>query len=190
MARNYVLIDNNKLRKDVEMRNREIGDGVALSERLDANGIGNAVFANAIAKFKRDCYSKKIDVNRYEECEQPSMMPLIALNSLCLLFQLNKDDYILRFKSEIKSIKAITAKDLVDGNYDGAKIDEIITNLEKGNGIQENILNDMVMGVSSLASRVSNITTLIESIGRMQAQNMEYLKEIKDGIEKLNEKWK
>ena len=24
MARNYVLIDNNKLRKDVEMRNREI----------------------------------------------------------------------------------------------------------------------------------------------------------------------
>ena len=34
MARNYILIDNEKLRKDVEMRNREIGDGVTLNKRL------------------------------------------------------------------------------------------------------------------------------------------------------------
>ena len=190
MAKNYVLIDNNKLRKDVEIRNREIGDGVSMSERLDVNGIGNAVFANATAKFKRDCYSKKIDLNRYEKCENPSMMPLIALNSLCLLFGLNKDDYILKFKSEIKSIKAITGKDLVDGNYDGAKIDEIITNLEKGNGIQENILNDMVMCISNLASRVNDITTSIETLSRIQSREVDYLSAMLDGIDKLNEKWK
>ena len=34
MARNYILIDNEKLRKDVEIRNREIGDGVTLNKRL------------------------------------------------------------------------------------------------------------------------------------------------------------
>ena len=190
MARNYVLIDNNKLRKDVEMRNREIGDGVSMSERLDRNGIGNAVFANAVSKFKRDCYSKKIDLNKYEKCENPSMMPLIVLNSLCLLFKLNKDDYILKFKSEIKSIKAITAKDLIEGNYDGAKIDEIITNLEKGNGIQENILNDLVACFSNITSRINDITTSIETLSSIQSREVEYLSAILDGIDKLNEKWK
>ena len=106
---------------------------------------------------------------------------------------LNYEDYVVK-KKQIKKLNAITAAELLSGEdkpeiniYD--KIDEIIMQLENGSGIQENTLNDMVMGISSLASRVSNINTLIESVGRIQAQNMEYLKEIKDGIEKLNEKW-
>ena len=122
------------------------------------------------------------------------MMQVSYLNAICMMSGLKYEDYVVK-KKQINKLNAITAAELLseDNNSENKycdKIDEIIMQLENGNGIQENILNDMVMCISNLASRVNNITTLIESLGSIQAQNMEYLKEIKDGIDKLNDKWK
>lgn len=50
-------------------------------------------------------------------------------------------------------------------------------------GTQENILNDMVKCFANLNSKINDI-------GKIQVQNMEYLKQIADGIQLLNDKWK
>ena len=156
---------------------------------ISSNTINNSVNNISQGKATRD----GINLDDYEYCIKYGMMQMSYLKSICMMSGLNYEDYVVK-KKQIKKLNAITAAELLSGEdkpeiniYD--KIDEIIMQLENGSGIQENTLNDMVMGISSLASRVSNINTLIESVGRIQAQNMEYLKEIKDGIEKLNEKW-
>lgn len=188
----YEIIDAFKLGKDLAdyCKKRKIFQKDFFNQLgISSNTINNSVNNISQGKATRD----GINLDDYEYCIKYGMMQMSYLKSICMMSGLNYEDYVVK-KKQIKKLNAITAAELLSGEdkpeiniYD--KIDEIIMQLENGSGIQENTLNDMVMGISSLASRVSNINTLIESVGRIQAQNMEYLKEIKDGIEKLNEKW-
>ena len=167
MASNYVLIDNDKLRKDVENANKKIGNGKSLSKTLDNNGIGNSVFANALSKFDRDFKAKKIDLNRYEQCKNPSSMELVRLNAICLLFNLNKDDYILKFKSETEKEGLRTIKQF------------------------ENIVNEKnKKEIEEIKNKIAFLNDQVCLIGNVLVKNMEYLKEISEQMQQLNDKWK
>lgn len=180
------VINVDKLRKDVTVYCEK--KGILLKDFYESIGMANNILSNSSANATRN--SSGFDFTKYEDCENYGLMQKTYLSAICSTARLNAEDYICKEKEPTKKLNSISAKDLVERNYPGEKIDEIITQLEKLNGIQENILNDVVICISNLASRVNNITTLIESIGRVQAKNMEYLKEIKDGIDKLNDKWK
>ncbi len=179
------VINVDKLRKDVTGYCEK--KGIFLKDFYESIGMANNILSNSLQNATRNSYG--FDFAQYEDCENYGLMQKSYLSAICLTARLNTEDYICKEKKPTKKLNSISAKDLVEGNYPGAKIDEIIAQLEKGNGIQENILNDMAMCISNLASRVNNITAFIESMGRIQTQSMEYLKEIKDGIDKMNEKW-
>lgn len=167
MAKNYVLIDVDKLRKDVKSENKKIGDGLTVSKRLDENGIGNAAFANAETKLSRDLKNKKIDMSKYEECGKPASMEHVRLNAICLLFNLNKDDYILKFKSETEKKELRTIKQF------------------------ENIVNEKnKKEIEEIKNKIAFLNDQVCLIGNVLVKNMEYLKEISERMQQLNDKWK
>lgn len=194
----YEIIDAFKLSKDLAYyceKRKIFQKDFFYQLGISVSTISNSVNNITQGKAKRD----GINLDDYEYCSKYGMMQVSYLKSICMEAGLNYEDYVVK-KKQIKKLNAITAAELLSEDdkpeiniYD--KIDKIIMQLENGNGIQENILNDMVTlsdmvkCISNLASKVNGITMLIESIGRIEVQNMEYLKEIKDGIEKLNEKW-
>ena len=191
MAKNNILINCGKLREDVDNVNRslKLKDGLTLSKRLDKAHIGSAAFANSLTAFDKN---KDIDVTLYEDCDKRGLMSELRLFAICNLFGLNGDEYILKLKKnkttnkdgcsfrDIRNGMSQTEKDIMNINV---KVGAILNALCKFSGKFE---GECLLQTNK---KVEALGKAIEKLGRIEAQNMEYLKEIKDGIEKLNEKW-
>ena len=214
MAKNNILINYGKLREDVDNVNRslKLEDGLTLSKRLDRAHIGSAAFANSLTAFDRN---KDIDVTLYEDCDKKGLMSELRLFSICNLFGLNGDEYILKLKeettNEIKSDesleklrKYIKDKNLIDKfieqvekiyhnttNTDMHTMQVLALLTEKADRLDQwyKLFSEQLGQIDSNTYQIKKLNEAVEKLGRIEAQNMEYLKEIKDGIEKLNEKW-
>ena len=147
------VINVDKLRKDVTRYCER--KGMYLKDFYESIGMASNILSNSLLNATRN--SSGFDFTKYEYCENQGLMQKTYLHAICSAARLNTEDYICKEKEPVEKLNSIIAKDLVEGNYPGTKIDEIIS--------------------------------AIEALGRIQIQNMEYLKEIKDGIDKLNEKW-
>ena len=147
------VINVDKLRKDLTCYCEK--KGIFLKDFYESIGMANNILSNSLQNATRNSYG--FDFTKYEDCENYGLMQKTYLSAICSTARLNTEDYICKEKETVNKLNSISAKDLVEGNYHGAKIDDIIS--------------------------------AIEALGRIQVQNMEYLKGIKDGIEKLNEKW-
>ena len=147
------VINVDKLRKDVTRYCER--KGMYLKDFYESIGMASNILSNSLLNATRN--ASGFDFTEYEYCENQGLMQKTYLHAICSAARLNAEDYICKEKEPVEKLNSISAKDLVEGNYPGAKIDEIIS--------------------------------AIEALGRIQIQNMEYLKEIKDGIDKMNEKW-
>ena len=214
MAKNNILINCGKLREDVDNVNRslKLKDGLTLSKRLDKAHIGSATFANSLTAFDRN---KDIDVTLYEDCDKKGLMSELRLFAICNLFGLNGDEYILKLKKntgnklksnepEEKIREYMGDKNIVDriiesaeiiqnntGNNDMHAMQILALLTEKADRLDQwyKLFSEQLGQIDSNTYQIKKLNEAVEKIGRIEAQNVEYLKEIKDGIEKLNEKW-
>lgn len=212
--KNDILINYDKLREDVNSANKslKLKDGLTLSKRLDRAHIGNAVFANSLTALERN---KDIDLTLYEDCDKKGLMSGLRFFALCNLFNLDSDEYILKLKkktaNEIKSDesleklrKYIKDKNLIDKfieqvekiyhsttNTDMHTMQVLALLTEKADRLDQwyKLFSEQLCQIDSNTYQIKKLNEGVEKLGRIEAQNMEYLKEIKDGIEKLNEKW-
>ena len=146
------VINVDKLRKDVARYCER--KGIFLKDFYGSIGMASNILSNSLTNATRN--TSGFDFGKYENCEKYGLMQKTYLSAICLAARLNTEDYIVK-EMPVENHNETSAKDLDEGNYPGAKIDEIISD--------------------------------IEALGRIQIQNMEYLKQIKDDIDKLNEKW-
>lgn len=147
------VINVDKLRKDVTVYCEK--KRIFLKDFYESIGMANNILSNSSANAIRN--SSGFDFTKYEYCENYGLMQKTYLSAICSTARLNTEDYICKEKEPVNKLNSTSAKDLVEVNYPGEKIDEIIS--------------------------------AIEALGDILTKRMEYIKEIKDGIDKLNEKW-
>lgn len=152
----YVLYDYDKLRNDVNKANKEMHDGVSLSKRLDDYGIGNYAFANSLNDAERN--SQKLELDKYDICGKVGMMLKLKYNSICSIFCLKADDYLLKEKSKA-------------------------SDKETEQHIESDLCRRMIL------QKLDELIVAINKLGNIEMQNMEYLKNVSDGIQTMNDKY-
>lgn len=162
-----VLIDAAKINKDVH--DFCVRNGIKIQEFYDSIGIGTATIYNTVRNAEQNTIG--VDFSEYEFCEKFGLISDMCLKLICLRMGKDESEYIAKKKP--KELKAVTAAELLAEDTTA-----------------EDIRNDMLQGFASVVRYICELGTLIEKLGKIQAQNMEYLLQIKDGIEKLNDKWK
>ena len=189
----YSVIDFGRFDKDIKKANSEFSDGLGYSVRIQNAGIAPSTYLTAKIN------AKDTDFSEYEHCEQYGIIQTVYFNVICNTFNLNRNAYIVKKKpvtAEIKETEvADISIDVIKKSIDyisnillgmscdfASRIGKVNTELSTQGGIQENILNDMVNCFASLNSKINDI-------GKIQVQNMEYLKQISEGIQKINDKY-
>lgn len=160
MSSKYFIFDLNKFRYDVKNAHERSADILPLGKRLFELGLGQNVFSNA-----RQTVERRVDVSMYEDGILYGAIKPLYMRVVCEYYSLNMDDY--KAKEKVKKLNAVTAAELLSED--------------------EYCQSDIIVKIDEL---ISAINALGRTFGRIQAQNMEYLKDIKDGIDKLNDKWK
>lgn len=143
---------------------------ISIKSFYESIGMSTATINNIIRNAETNTICA--DFCEYEFCEEFGIISDMCLKLICLKMGKDEKEYIAKKKKQTP-IKSVTC---------AKRPAEDCTT--------ENLLNDMVLGFTNVISVMRDIRTHIETLGRAQAQSMEYLKEIKDGIDKLNEKWK
>lgn len=163
-----IVVDAGKLDADIRYfcdRNQ-----ISIKNFYASIGMGTATINNIVRNAKTNTICA--DFGEYEFCEKFGIISDMCLKLICLKMGKCEEEYIAKKKKQT-ALKAVTASELLAED-----------------STTENILNDMVQGFSNVVSTMRDIRTLIENLCRIQTQNTEYLKDINDGIEKLNDKWK
>ena len=131
----YVLYDYEKLRNDVNRANKEMNDDIALSKRLDDYGIGNYCFANSLKDYERN--SQKHELDKYEPCNKIGRMLKLKYNSICSIFGLNAEDYLLKEKRKVSDKETEEhIENALCGRMTLQKLDELMVTINKLGNIE------------------------------------------------------
>ena len=157
----WILIDSDKLIEDVKVANIKFDDGVTLTNRLRSIGAYPATLYDS----KRNLKSKNrasilVDYPKYDGY---GVMRVLTFNAICELFKLKKEKYIPKKKE---------------------KAEETMQSCTEVKDIQ-----NLSICLSHIENKLDKLIEAISTLGRVDAQNMEYLKNISDGIRMMNEKW-
>lgn len=159
-----VLFDYKNLRSDVEIANRESKDGKTISGRLNECGLGDYILGNAREGSKRHFNAGKIDISQYEHCDEYGLLNPFRYNSLCGVFGLDAEKYKVKTRS-------------IDNEQVAEKQEEAKEEVKTCTCNNE------------LIAKIDELIMNINKLGNIQMQNMEYLKDIKDGIQTMNDKY-
>ena len=194
----YEVIDAGKLKFDVKnycKRNK-----IRQCDFYDEIGIGKSPLSNAVHTAENN--ASNIDFSRYEKCEEYGYIQKVFLIGICNYACLNIDDYIVKKKTNNKDKKSI--KDVYDGMSQvekdimsiDVKVGGILNVLCKANGkfedeclLQENRDESLSRYFLEVDKRVDALNEAVRTICKIEAQNMEYLKSIADGIQIMNDKY-
>ena len=157
----YEIIDAFKLGKDLADYCEK--RKIFQKDFFNQLGISSNTISNSVNNISQGKATRDgVNLDDYEYCSKYGMMQVSYLKSICMMSGLKYEDYVVK-KKQIKKLNAITAAEL----------------LSEDNKSEINIYD-----------KIDEFILAINTLGSIQAQNMEYLKEIKDGIDKLNDKWK
>lgn len=157
----WVLIDANKLIKDVNVANSKFDDGATLTDRMRSIGC----YITTLYDAKRNLKSKNREsiLIDYPEYDGYGVMRVLTFNAICELFRLKKEKYIPKKKDQSKE----TVQSCTDVNN----------------------IHDLSIHLSSIEDKLDKLIEDMSALGRVCAQSMEYLKDISDGIHMMNDKW-
>lgn len=157
----WVLIDADKLIEDVKVANIKINDGVTLTNRL--RSIGASI--STLYDTKRNLKSKKREsiLVDYPKYDGYGVMRVLSFNAICELFRLKKEKYIPKKKEQVE---------------------ETMQSCTEVKDIQ-----NLSICLSHIENKLDKLIEAINTLGKVDTQNMEYLKNISDGIHMMNEKW-
>ena len=157
----WVLIDADKLIEDVKVANIKFDDGVTLTNRLRSIGASVATLHDA----KQNLRSKNREsiIVDYPKYDGYGVMRVFKFNAICELFRLKKEKYIPKKKE---------------------KTEETIQSCTEVRDIQ-----NLSICLSHIENKLDKLIEAINTLGKVDTQNMEYLKNISDGIHMMNEQW-
>ena len=186
----YEVIDAGKLKFDV--KNYCKNNGTRQCDFYDEIGIGKSPLTNAVHTAKRN--TSNIDFSRYEKCEEYGYIQRVFLMGICSYAGLNIDDYIVKEKAIFETSPATDKKDIeqVAINFCGKAILQELNYMGKTiNSMKEwqvGIQNTSV-SLCHIDKKLDTLIDAINTLGKVAAQNMEYLKNIADGIQTMNDKY-
>ena len=157
----WVLIDADKLIEDVKVANIKFDDGVTLTNRLRSIG----AYITTLHDAKRNLKSKNREsiLVDYPKYDGYGVMRVLTFNAICGLFRLKKEKYIPKKKEQAE---------------------ETMQSCTEVKDIQ-----NLSICLSHIENKLDKLIEAINTIGKVDTQNMEYLKNISDGIHMMNEKW-
>lgn len=186
----YEVIDAGKLKFDVKSyceHNR-----IRQCDFYDEIGIGKSPLSNAVHTAENN--TSNIDFSRYEKCEQYGYIQKIFLIGICNHAGLNIDDYIVKEKAIFETSPATDKKDIEQvaiNFYSKAILQELhymgkaIKSMKEWQvGIQNTSIS-----LSHIDKKLDTLIDAINTLGKVEAQNMEYLKNVADGIQTMNDKY-
>lgn len=157
----WVLIDLDKLINDVKVANTKFDDGVTLSSRLLSIGAPPSTLHDA----KRNLKSKNREsiLVDYPKYDGYGVIRVLTFNAICELFRLKKEKYIPKKKEQAE---------------------ETMQSCTEVKDIQ-----NLSICLSHIENKLDKLIEAVNTLGKVDTQNMEYLKNISDGIHMINEKW-
>ena len=160
----YIVLDHNKFNNDVYRANSDMKDGISVARRLLVNGMSDSTISNAKNNANRG--GGGIDLSLYENCEQYGVMQKVYFNTICGMYGLNAEDYIVKLKDNGKPANTNAVASVVSADID-ARLKAIEDKLEN----------------------INQLVEFVKTLGNIETQNMEYLKKIADGIQTMNDKY-
>ena len=184
-----VLIDADKLARDVRIANDKSGNGMTIKERLRPLGISPSAISNS----KRDLFSMGRDVVLvdYPENSGYGAIKQLYLTAICNEFGLVASNYIPQKKPQPQpEPQPQTESKQQELSLDVKKfykdmllhIGYIEGSIERINTRQRDSDKELIEAMQSLADKV-------DDLGKAQVQCMEHLKSIADGIQTMNDKY-
>ena len=184
-----VLIDADKLARDVRIANDKSGNGMTIKERLRPLGISPSAISNS----KRDLFSMGRDVVLvdYPENSGCGAIKQLYLTAICNEFGLVASNYIPQKKPQPQpEPQPQTESKPQELSLDVKKfykdmllhIGYIEGSIERINTRQRDSDNALIEAMQSIADKV-------DDLGKVQMQCMEHLKSIADGIQTMNDKY-
>lgn len=184
-----VLIDADKLARDVRIANDKSGNGMTIKERLRPLGISPSAISNS----KRDLFSMGRDVVLvdYPENSGYGAIKQLYLTAICNEFGLVASNYIPQKKPQPQpEPQPQTESKPQELSLDVKKfykdmllhIGYIEGSIERINTRQRDSDNALIEAMQSIADKV-------DDLGKVQMQCMEHLKSIADGIQTMNDKY-
>ena len=160
----YIVLNHNKFNNDVYRANSDMKDGISVGRRLLVNGMSDSTISNS--KFNANRGTGGIDLSLYENCQQYGVMQKVYFNTICGMYGLNAEDYIVKLKDNGKPANTNTVASVVSADID-ARLKAIEDKLEN----------------------INQLVEFVKVLGNIETQNMEYLKKIADGIQTMNDKY-
>lgn len=154
-GQNYEVFNWEKLHTDIFAANNKIGDGMTVSNRLEANGLTDSTINNAKHNLTRNVCKNIVDLDELEPCEIYGMLRPGTLLLVCAIWGLNKNDYAIGYRKKEEPVKeevvvppAAATTEILD------KLDELISAINKLGNIQMQSLEyqKSIMDYSQLAS--------------------------------------
>lgn len=157
----WVLIDTDKFIEDIKLANIKFNDGVTLTNRLRSIGASVATLHDAKRNLKsRNRESILVDYPKYDGY---GVIRVLTFNAICELFRLKKEKYIPK------------------------KIEKVEDAMQSCTEVKD--IQNLSIYLSHIENKLDKLIEAINTLGKVDTQNMEYLKNISDGIHMMNEKW-
>ena len=182
-----VLIDADKLARDVRIANDNSGNGMTIKERLRPIGISPSAISNS----KRDLFSMGRDVVLvdYPENSGYGAIKQLYLTAICNEFGLVASDYIPQKKPQPEP-QPQTESNPQELSLDVKKFyKDMLLHIGYIEGSIERINTRQRDSDKTLIEAMQSLTDKVDDLGKAQVQCMEHLKSIADGIQTMNDKY-
>lgn len=157
----WVLIDSDKLIEDIKVANIKFNDGVTLTNRL--RSIGACITTLHDAKRNLKSRNRESILVDYPEYDGYGVIRVLTFNAICELFKLKKEKYIPK------------------------KIEKVEDAMQSCTEVKD--IQNLSICLSHIENKLDKLIEAVNTLGKVDTQNMEYLKNISDGIRMMNEKW-
>lgn len=186
----WILIDVEKFINDVKVANFKFDDEMSLTNRLKTIGASLATLYDSKRNLKSN--GRESILADYPKYDGYGVIRVISFNGICDLFKLKKEKYIpkkLETPVEANDGHVPATKNTIESErillQEVKDIKGIVNNFKEWSvGIQ----NSSVC-LSLIDGKLDNLIEAINTLGRVQAESMEYLKNISDGIQTMNDKY-
>lgn len=188
-----VFIDVEKLMTDIKVANVKFNDGISPSGRLGTIGLSFSTFHDA----KKNSQIQYV-INDYPSYDGYGVMKIFKFNAICDLFKLKKDKYIpkkIELPIKVNDKPVYATKGCLDVNNDNIRLRILLEDvscikkdLNEFKEYKYGIQNSSVC-LSHIDNKLDTLIKAINTLGKVEAQNMEYLKNIADGIQTMNDKY-
>ena len=173
----YLYVNIGELKKDLQKYCTD--NCTYIKTFLRELGMNENTLFNATKNYERN--NMNLDLDKYEKVESAGMIQKPYFDYICSVCNFDKEKYIIKKIDKKQHVSDLT-KDLVSRaiiENELQDIKKIITD-EKEASCNYSL---------AIIQRIDKLEESLKSIGQIQTQNMEYLKNISEGIQRLNDKY-